>query len=222
MGLAYREGSDVCHALRGVRLGLRGPAFVGIVGPSGSGKSSLLYVLAGLKRATSGRVLALGQDLGRLGPSERCALRRRHFGFVFQQPLLIRFLTARENLLAGSLRVDRAARERASELLAALGLEGLGHRLPHQLSGGQRQRVAVGRALMNNPLVICADEPTAALDHATALELMALLHEYRRRHGALLLVVTHDETMLSGSDAVVRMWDGRVDQVQQGAASASG
>ena len=213
--LAYREGTGgMCHALRDVRLVLEGPGYVGIAGPSGSGKSSLLYVLAGLKRPTAGRVLVMGEDVARLRAAERCTLRRQHFGFVFQQPFLIRFLTARENVLVGSRSPGRAARQHAEALLGQLGLERLAHRLPHQLSGGQRQRVAVARALMNDPLVVFADEPTAALDHGTGLELMGLLHSYRRARGALLLVVTHDETMLSGADAVVRMWDGAVAAVE--------
>jgi putative ABC transport system ATP-binding protein len=214
VGLAYREAGGFCHALRGVRLGLRAPGCVGIAGPSGSGKSSLLYVLAGLKRPTAGRVLALGQDLGRLTPAARCALRRRYFGFVFQQPFLIHFLTAAENVVAGALRPDAAARRRAELLLRRLGLARYAQRLPHELSGGQRQRVAAARALMNDPLVVFADEPTASLDHAAGAELMGLLHEYRRARGALLAVVSHDETVIAGADAVVRMWDGEVLRIE--------
>lgn len=221
--LAYREGAGgVSHALEDVRLVLRGPGYVGIAGPSGSGKSSLLYLLAGLKRPSAGRVLALGENLGRLSAAERCRLRRHHFGFVFQQPFLIRFLTVRENVLVGALAHDRAAWRRAGELLERLGLGRLGQRLPHQLSGGQRQRVAVARALMNNPEVLFADEPTAALDHATGVDLMGVLHDYRRRRGALLVVVTHDETILEGADGVVRMWDGRVTGVDGGGGAPAG
>jgi putative ABC transport system ATP-binding protein len=173
-------------------------------------------LLAGLKRPTAGHVLALGQNLAALSPAQRCQLRRHHFGFVFQQPFLIRFLTVRENVLVGGLAQDPAARRQAAELLDRLGLARLGHRLPHQLSGGQRQRVAVARALMNSPTVLFADEPTAALDHGTGVELMGLLHDYRRQRAALLVVVTHDETFLEGADAVVRMWDGRVARVDAG------
>jgi len=214
VGLAYREGAGQCRALDGVRLALRAPGFVGIAGPSGSGKSSLLYVLAGLKRPTSGRVLALGCDLGRLSATERCALRRRHFGFVFQQPFLVHYLTAAENVLVGAVRPDRAARRRAEATLSRLGLQRFAGRLPHELSGGQRQRVAAARALMNEPALLFADEPTASLDHASGAELMGLLHEYRQARGALLAVVSHDETVIAGADAVVRMWDGRLRAIE--------
>lgn len=220
--LTYREGiGGVSRAVDDVRLVLRGPGYIGIAGPSGSGKSSLLYLLAGLKRPTTGQVVALGENLSLLSAAQRCRLRRRHFGFVFQQPFLIRFLTVGENVLVGSPTQDGTARRQARELLERLGLGGLAHRLPHQLSGGQRQRVAVARALMNAPLVVFADEPTAALDHATGVDLMGLLHEYRRERGALMVVVTHDETILEGADAVIRMWDGRVARVD-GASSGPG
>lgn len=214
--LCYREGAGLCHALRAVRLGLRAPGFVGIAGPSGSGKSSLLYVLAGLKRPSAGHVIALGADLGTLSATQRCALRRRYFGFVFQQPFLVHFLTAWENVLVGAVRPDLAARRRASALLGRLGLGAFTARLPHELSGGQRQRVAAARALMNDPVLLFADEPTAALDRASGAELMGLLHEYRRGRGALLAVVSHDETITSGADAIVQMWDGQVRGIARG------
>ena len=214
VGLAYREGGGQCHALAGVRLGLQGPGFVGIAGPSGSGKSSLLYVLAGLKRPTSGRVLALGHDLARLAPAALCAFRRRHFGFVFQQPFLVHYLTTAENVLVGAVRPDSSARQRAALLLRRLGLGALAGRMPHELSGGQRQRVAAARALMNDPLLLFADEPTAALDHGSGSELMGLLHEYRHAQGALLAVVSHDETVIADADSLVRMWDGRLVRIE--------
>ncbi len=219
VSLRYREGSGVSHALHDVNLTLCGPGYVGIAGPSGSGKSSLLYVLAGLKRPSGGQVRALGLDLQRLTGSALCALRRQRFGFVFQQPFLIQFLTVAENVAVGSPRIDRSARQRAEALLVRLGLGRYTGRLPHELSGGQRQRVAAARALMNNPAIVFADEPTAALDHAAGAELMALLHEYRTARGALLAAVSHDEAVISGADAVVRMWDGHVRTVEPAQAS---
>ncbi len=220
LGLSYREGPGWRPALEGVRLSLRGPGCVGIAGPSGSGKSSLLHLLAGLKRPTAGRVVALGADLGALPPAERCALRRRRFGFVFQQPFLIHYLTAEENVLVGSPQFDAAARVRAVHLLRRLGLAGLERRLPHQLSGGQRQRVAAARALMNAPSLLFADEPTAALDRQSGAELMDLLRAYRRERGALLVVVSHDEAVLEAADAVVRLRHGRVERIDRGAGVA--
>ncbi len=220
VGLAYREAGGMAFALRDIRLGLRAPGFVGIAGPSGSGKSSLLYVLAGLKRPTAGRVLALGRDLGQMSATARCALRRQHFGFVFQQPFLIHFLTAQENVVVGARPGDRGAHARAAALLSRLGLGRHAARMPHELSGGQRQRVAAARALMNDPAIVFADEPTAALDHATGAELMGLLHDYRRTRNALLAVVSHDETVIAGADAVVRMWDGEVRTIEAGGPAA--
>ena len=214
VSLRYREGGGVSHALHDVNLTLRGPGYVGIAGPSGSGKSSLLYVLAGLKRPSAGHVRALGLDLQRLPGSALCALRRQRFGFVFQQPFLIQFLTVAENVVVGAPRIDRLAQHRAEALLVRLGLGRHMGRLPHELSGGQRQRVAAARALMNDPAIVFADEPTAALDHTTGSELMALLHEYRVARGALLAAVSHDEAVISGADAVVRMWDGHVQAVE--------
>ena len=214
VSLRYREGGGVSHALHDINLTLRGPGYVGIAGPSGSGKSSLLYVLAGLKRPSAGQVRALGLDLRRLAGGPLCALRRRRFGFVFQQPFLIHFLTVVENVVVGAPRIDRSARRRAEALLVRLGLGRCTGRLPHELSGGQRQRVAAARALMNEPTIVFADEPTAALDHATGSELMGLLHEYRKARGALLVAVSHDEAVLFGADAVVRMWDGQVQAVE--------
>ena len=208
VGLQYRQGPGSVPALAGVRLGLRGPGCIGIAGPSGGGKSSLLHVLAGLKRPSTGRVVALGHDLHRLPPTARCEVRRTLFGFVFQQPFLVHYLTAAENVLVGAPRPDAGARAAAARLLARLGLGRCGGRLPHELSGGQRQRVAAARALMNSPVVLFADEPTAALDRDSGAELMGLLHEYRRERGALLLVVSHDEAVLGGADGVLRLRHG--------------
>lgn len=205
--LAYKDGTSLIHAVREVDLAIGGGEFVGIVGPSGSGKTSLLYVLSGIRPPTWGQVYLQGRALGAFGIS-REAIRRRHFGFVFQQYFLINYLTVSQNILLGAAQEDRATRERARELVARLGLVGLERRKPYELSGGERQRVAIARGLINEPLTLFADEPTANLDHTTGQTVMDLLREVRGR--TALVVVSHDETILSGADSIYRMWDGRL------------
>jgi putative ABC transport system ATP-binding protein len=207
VSLAYRSGDQVVEAVREVSLEVPERGFTGIIGPSGSGKSSLLYLMSGLRLPMSGSVCFRGQPLEALSDEVRAALRRRHFGFVFQQSFLIHYLTALENVLVGG-DSTRECMERARELVAAVGLEGAAHRLPHQLSGGERQRVAVARALVADPDVVFADEPTAALDRATGHQVIEQLAAHRR-HGALV-VVTHDPEMLAAADQVWTLRDGRL------------
>lgn len=160
----YERGARTVHALRGVDVRLPHGSFTAVMGPSGSGKSTLLQCGAGLDRATSGRVVLAGQDLGRMGERRLTRLRRSRIGFVFQAFNLLPALTAEQNVLlplrlAGQ-RPDRAA---AARVLAEVGLDGRGGSRPGELSGGQQQRVAVARALVTRPALICADEPTGAL-----------------------------------------------------------
>jgi putative ABC transport system ATP-binding protein len=175
---------------------------VGILGPSGSGKSSLLYLLSGLKNPSSGSIRHHGKDLQSLNDQQRAELRKKHFGFVFQQPFLLGYLTALENILA----ISPTSKERAEDLLAELGLKDKLHRLPHELSGGERQRICVARALVNEPEVIFADEPTAALDHSNGEQVVQLLNQHRG--SGSLVMVTHDPSMLTLSDRVVTMNSG--------------
>ncbi len=209
VGLSYHQGHQRIHALRHVSLRVEAPEFVGIHGPSGSGKSSLLYLLSGLKRPSVGWVEALGHNLGAMGPEARNRLRRQMYGIIFQQPFLIHFLTAAENVAVGAPRPNRAGVREAERLLARLGMSSLARRRPHELSGGQRQRVAAARALANHPAILLADEPTASLDHHTGQELMSLLCEYCRTSRALMVVVTHDTTITAGADRIIQLWDGQ-------------
>lgn len=209
VGLAYSDGDVTTHAVADVTLMLPPTGVVGIMGPSGSGKSSLLYLLSGLKRPTSGSVRYGDLEMTTLGEAGLARLRRQRFGFVFQQPFLLNYLTARENVLAAAAPGDREADARAEALFTALGIAAYRDRFPYHLSGGERQRLCVARAMVNRPEVIFADEPTAALDHANGHAVIDLLFGYRER--GLVIVVTHDPEMLTGADAVHRMRDGRLE-----------
>jgi putative ABC transport system ATP-binding protein len=207
VSLAYRSGGTVIQAVAEVSLEIPERGFAGIIGPSGSGKSSLLYVMSGLRRPTSGSVCFRGGALEEMNDEERARLRRRAFGFVFQQSFLMYYLTALENVLVAAAPTPAATR-RALELLEAVGLAGAAHRLPHELSGGERQRVAVARALVHDPEVVFADEPTAALDRATGHQVVEQLAAHR--HRGAVVVVTHDPEMLSAADHVWSLRDGRL------------
>lgn len=208
VSLAYGDGDQISHAICGVSIDLPERGFVGVMGPSGSGKSSLLYLLSGLKRPTEGSVTYGGRVYGEMSEKSLVQLRRERFGFVFQQPFLLNYLTARENVLAAAASGDRQAPEHARALFEALGIESLAERFPHHLSGGERQRVCVARAMISRPDVIFADEPTAALDHTNGYAVMELVAGYRNE--GLVLVVTHDPEMLAGADHVYHMRDGHL------------
>jgi putative ABC transport system ATP-binding protein len=204
--LVYLDHGREVFACREVDLEILPNEFVGILGPSGSGKSSLLYLLSGLKIPTSGAVLYDGRDLSEMSDEERSRLRLREFGFLFQQAFLLGYLTALENVLLASS--GEPSRLRASELLSVLGLGDKTHRFPHELSGGERQRVCVVRSLLGNPKVVFADEPTASLDHANGLHVVEMLNHHRE--GGALVMVTHDETMLEKADRVLRIAEGQL------------
>jgi putative ABC transport system ATP-binding protein len=199
--LTYRDGGAAVRAVDGVSLEVRAGEFVGILGPSGSGKSSLLYLLAGLKIPTEGRVLFRETDTAALDADGRAALRRTHFGFVFQSPFLIPYLTALENVRAGG--------EGPAEcLLEELGVAHCRDTFPWRMSAGERQRVSIARAVVHGPAVVFADEPTAALDRANAERVMECLR--RAARGGALFVVTHDEAILRGASRILRMEAGRL------------
>ncbi|MEV6547085.1 ABC transporter ATP-binding protein [Streptomyces sp. NPDC051597] len=211
--LTYPDGEGRLTALDEVSLAVPAGTVTACVGPSGSGKSSLLAVAATLITPDRGRVVVAGADTGSLNAAERAALRRSHVGIVFQQPNLLPSLTAAEQVqvmahLAG--RRPGAARERALSLLDAVGLADRADRRPHQLSGGERQRVNIARALMNEPAVLLVDEPTSALDHARGASVLDLLVRLTRERGTATVLVTHDAGHLGRVDRVVGMGDGRL------------
>ncbi|MEV6208823.1 ABC transporter ATP-binding protein [Kitasatospora sp. NPDC051914] len=211
--LTYPDGDGRLTALDRVGLDVPRGSLTAVVGPSGSGKSSLLAVAATLIAPDSGRVLVDGTDTAGLTAAERTALRRDRIGIVFQQPNLLPSLTAAEQLqvmahLAG--RPARAARARALELLDAVGLADLAGRRPGRLSGGQRQRVNIARALMNEPTVLLVDEPTSALDHERGAAVIDLLAALTRERSTATVLVTHDRTHLAVADHVAEVTDGRL------------
>ena len=202
--LRYWDHNREVFACRAIDLSVAPGEFLGILGPSGSGKSSLLYLLSGLKLPTSGQVRLNGQDLTEMTDEMRSKIRLNEFGFVFQQPYLLGYLSALENVLVA----QRGSVEEAGDLLGRLGVGEKAHRLPHELSGGERQRVCVARALLGTPKVVFADEPTASLDHTNGLAVVELLHQHRG--GGSVVMVTHDRSMLQPADRVVIIEDGRI------------
>jgi putative ABC transport system ATP-binding protein len=204
-------GIDVL-ALRGVDLALEPREFVAVMGPSGSGKSTLLHLLGGLDRPTAGRVRLEGERIDDRSEAGLALLRRRKLGFVFQFFNLLGNLTVAENVELPALLVGaspREARRRREELLAQLGVADRARAVPAQLSGGEQQRVAIGRALVNRPAVLLADEPTGNLDSASAQDVLSLLRETRAQ-GQTILLVTHDARVAAAADRVVTMRDGLV------------
>ncbi|MFI7048672.1 ABC transporter ATP-binding protein [Streptosporangium sandarakinum] len=211
--LTYPDGDRVLTALDHVDLAVAPGEFTAVVGPSGSGKSSLLAVAATLIRPASGTVSVAGTDVTDAGQAARTRIRRDHIGIVFQQPNLLPALTALDQLLVmAHLTGARpaAAAPRARELLHAVGLAGKEGRRPHQLSGGERQRVNIARALMNAPGVLLVDEPTSALDHQRGERIVTLLAELTRDNGLATVMVTHDASALPLVDTVLTMTDGRL------------
>ncbi len=207
----HGRGPQAVHALRGVSLEFAPHGFTAIMGPSGSGKSSLLHVAAGLEPPSSGRVELAGTVLNGLDETALTVLRREHVGFVFQSYNLMPTLTVAQNVelplrLAGA----RPARARTSEIIERVGLGGRSGHRPFQLSGGERQRVAIARALVSQPAVLFADEPTGALDTHVAAGVLALLRESVREAGQTVVMVTHDPVAAAYAERVVFLADGAV------------
>jgi putative ABC transport system ATP-binding protein len=209
--LEYRDGGGAIKALDSVSLSVEAGRMVSLVGPSGSGKSSLLAVAATLVRPSSGHVVIGGINTAGLKDKELTTLRRENVGIIFQQPNLLASLTAVEQLMIGHhLRGKslKAARSRAAELLDLVGLAASADKRPHQLSGGQRQRVNIARALMGSPKVLLVDEPTAALDHARSASIDGLLRRVTDEFQVATVMVTHDTEFVPLPDAVAVMRDG--------------
>lgn len=206
--LTYQDGERTLNAVDDVSIVVEDHQFIGILGPSGSGKSSLLYLLSGLRVPTRGEIYLDDRAYSTMSDHVRATLRRSEFGFVFQHHFLINYLTALENVMVSARAQDRAHAAQARALLTDLGLGDKLHRFPYELSGGERQRVVIARAMIHRPRVIFADEPTGLLDRRTGLQVMALLHSFREQ--GCLIAVTHNPEILTEADLVVTMRDGQI------------
>lgn len=210
--LSLNGNAGPVKILRGITMDVPRGQTLGLVGPSGSGKSSLLMVMGGLEQATGGTITALGHDLTRMNEDQLARFRRDHMGVVFQSFHLIPTMTALENV-ATPLELAGApdAFERAQEELAAVGLADRANHYPAQLSGGEQQRVALARALAPRPDILLADEPTGNLDQDNGNAIMELLFDLRDRHGATLILVTHSNELAQRCDRVVRLRNGQIE-----------
>ncbi len=210
---SFRTGEVTVHALRGISMEVQRGEFLGIIGPSGSGKSTLLGLIGGLDTPTAGRVLIDGADITRLSERALTRIRNEKIGFVFQSFNLIPTLTALENValpVQFSHRREFTPRQRARDILEALGLGDRLHHRPSQLSGGQQQRVAIARALANNPPLLLADEPTGNLDTAASAVVLDALRDVQRLTGTTIVVVTHDMGVASQVDRLITLVDGEI------------
>lgn len=207
----YGSGENAVHAVDDVSFSVEKGEFLAIIGPSGSGKSTLLHILGGVDRPTSGKVYVDGQDVYAQDEEALAIFRRRQVGLVYQFYNLIPVLNVVENLTLPVLMDGRAVnQERLGELLDTLGLRGREKHLPNQLSGGQQQRVSIGRALMNAPAVVLADEPTGNLDSKSSREIVELLKVSNEKYGQTLLVITHDESIALQADRILSIEDGKI------------
>ena len=207
----YGSGENAVHAVDDVSFSVEKGEFLAIIGPSGSGKSTLLHILGGVDRPTSGKVYVDGQDVYAQDEEALAIFRRRQVGLVYQFYNLIPVLNVVENLTLPVLMDGRAVnQERLGELLDTLGLRGREKHLPNQLSGGQQQRVSIGRALMNAPAVLLADEPTGNLDSRNSQEIVELLKLSNRKYGQTLIVITHDENIALQADRIIAVEDGHI------------
>ncbi|WP_099221925.1 ABC transporter ATP-binding protein [Listeria costaricensis] len=208
----YQQGGEELYALRDINFSLELGSFVAIVGPSGSGKSTFMNIVGCLDRATSGSYHLHDRDLMRLPDKKLSQFRNQSIGFIFQQFYLLHRLTAYENMELPLLYRGTSAKERRSkivEMFALLGLEGKEQFYPKQLSGGQQQRVAIGRALIGEPALLLADEPTGALDSKTGQDVMALLKNIHHK-GHTVMMITHDPKLAQEADSIYEMKDGRL------------
>lgn len=215
----YSTGETQVKALDNVSLSVESGEFVAIIGPSGSGKSTLLHILGGVDVPTSGSVVINGVDISNLDETALAIFRRRQIGLIYQFYNLIPILTVKENLTLPLLLDGRKPDERVvDDLLKTLGLTERVNHLPNQLSGGQQQRVSIGRALINNPALMLADEPTGNLDSENSREIVSLLRKFNKENNQTVIIITHDERIAMSADRVISIEDGKItrDEVRKG------
>lgn len=207
----YGQGENQVRAVDDISFTVEKGEFLAIIGPSGSGKSTLLHILGGVDRPTSGKVFVDGQDVYAQNEDQLAIFRRRQVGLIYQFYNLIPVLNVVENMTLPVLIDGRQVnQERLEELLDVLGLRGREKHLPNQLSGGQQQRVSIGRALMNAPAVVLADEPTGNLDSKNSQEIVELLKMSNKKYGQTLVIITHDENIALQAHRVIAIEDGRI------------
>lgn len=207
----YGKGENEVRALDGVSFSVEKGEFVAVIGPSGSGKSTLLHILGGVDRPTGGKVLMDGKDVYAQNEEQLAIFRRRQVGLIYQFYNLIPVLNVTENItLPVLMDGQKVNQNRLAELMATLNLTGRENHLPNQLSGGQQQRVSIGRALMNAPAVVLADEPTGNLDSKSSREIVELLKVSNEKYGQTLLVITHDESIALQADRILSIEDGKI------------
>ena len=207
----YGSGENAVRAVNDISFSIERGEFLAIIGPSGSGKSTLLLILGGVDRPTEGKVYLDGQDVYAQDEDRLAIFRRRQVGLIYQFYNLIPVLNVVENMTLPVLMDGRKVNQKwLNELLNTLGLRGREKNLPNQLSGGQQQRVSIGRALMNSPSVVLADEPTGNLDSKNSQEIMELLKTCNREYDQTLVVITHDESIAMQADRIIAIDDGRI------------
>jgi len=207
----YGNGETKVDALDNVSFEVEQGEFVAIVGPSGSGKSTLLHILGGVDSPTSGEVNIAGTDISKLNETKLAIFRRRQIGLIYQFYNLIPILNVEENMtLPLLLDGKKPDKKLLKDLLEKLGLKERLKHLPNQLSGGQQQRVSIGRALMNNPALLLADEPTGNLDSENSKEIVALLRKFNKENNQTVIIITHDERIALSADRIITIEDGRI------------
>ncbi|MFC7786452.1 MULTISPECIES: ABC transporter ATP-binding protein [unclassified Rossellomorea] len=207
----YGKGETAVKALDDVSFSVKKGEFVAIIGPSGSGKSTLLHLLGGVDRPTSGKVLIDQTDIYQLDETQLAVFRRRQIGLIYQFYNLIPILTVEENItLPMLLDQHKVDQKQLTDLVTTLGLHERLNHLPNQLSGGQQQRVSIGRALISNPAIILADEPTGNLDSKNSTEIIELLKMFNKTYNQTLIIITHDERIALQADRVIEIADGKV------------
>ena len=209
----YGKGENLVKAVDDVSFSVEQGEFVAIIGASGSGKSTLLHLIGGVDRPTAGSIMINGKDISKLNPDQLAIFRRRQIGIIYQFYNLIPILTVEENItLPCDLDGAHVAPERLNELLDALGLADRRNHLPNELSGGQQQRVSIGRALIQNPALMLADEPTGNLDSKASEEIVSLLRMSNRTFHQTVIIITHDPEIAKQADRIITIEDGRIVQ----------